>query len=368
MYWHNGIISANKKSKALVIMDKDLLRIIEKFNIEGKVKDITPYGEGHINVTYLVTTDKKRYILQKINDYVFPNVEGLMKNICGVTEHLKKKGSETLNIVKTKTGENYLKEGPYRVYEFNENTTVYQTISDAKIFNRIGYAFGTFQRLLSDYDAKTLFEVIPGFHNTPERYRRFEQALKEDVKGRAKTCEEEIKFVTDRKNTLSKVVDGLKDGSIPLRITHNDTKINNILIDVDTGEARAIIDLDTIMPGSLLYDFGDSIRFGAATGREDEKDLSKISLSIELFKAYSEGFCSALKGTITEKEKELLPYSAYLLTIELVIRFLTDYLMGDVYFKINYEDHNLVRSRTQIKLAEAIEKHFGEMEKIIENI
>ena len=349
-------------------MDRHLIDILGKFAIEGEVLNIAPYGEGHINLTYLVETNKRRYILQKINDYVFPNVEGLMSNICGVTEHLKKKGKETLCVVKTKNGENYLKEGPYRVYKYNENTVVYQTITDERVFRNIGRTFGEFQKLLSDYDARTLVEVIPNFHNTPDRFYHFEQAVNADVKGRAKDCTEEIKFVMDRKDTLDTVVKGLKDGSIPLRITHNDTKINNILVDKDTGEARAVIDLDTIMPGSLLYDFGDSIRFGAMTGREDEKDLSKISLSLDLFKAYSEGFCSALKGTMTEKEKELLPYSAYLLTIELVIRFLTDYLSGDVYFKTDYSEHNLVRTRTQIKLVKEIEKHFEEMKEIIKNL
>ena len=357
-----------KLIRALLMMGEKLLQIIDKFAIEGVVEDVKRYGEGHINVTYLITTDKKRYLLQKINDYVFHDVEGLMRNICGVTEHLKKKGAETLNIVKTKNGENYLKEGPYRVYEFIENATVYQTIDDARIFQDIGYIVGRFQNLLSDFDASTLVEVIPDFHNTPKRFRRFDYVLNADVVGRVKTCAEEIRFVLDRKDTLSKVVDGLQDGSIPLRITHNDTKINNVLVDADTGKARTVIDFDTIMPGSLLYDFGDAIRFGASTGREDEKDLSKVSLNIELFKAYSEGFCSALKDTITAKEKELLPYSAYLLTIELVIRFLTDYLNGDKYFKIDYEEHNLVRARTQIKLVKEIERHFDEMKEIINKI
>ena len=347
-------------------MDKALFDVINKFRIEGKAINASPYGEGHINNTYLVETDKKRYVLQKINDYVFPDVEGLMNNICGVTEHLKRKGAETLSVVCTKNGDKYLAEdGFYRVYEFIEGTITYQTIPSESIFKNIGGAFGAFQNQLSDYDAKSLVETIPDFHNTPDRVLKFVKALDADVKDRAKFCAEEIKFFSDRKDTLSKVADGLKDGSIPLRVTHNDTKINNVLIDAATGKARVVIDLDTVMPGSLLYDFGDAIRTGAATAREDEKDLDKVGIDLGLFKAYAEGFCAETKGSMTEKEKELLPYAAYLLTMENGIRFLTDYLAGDVYFHTAYGDHNLIRTRTQIKLAREIEKNMATMKKII---
>jgi len=347
-------------------LNNKLFKIIDKFVIEGKVLSIKPYGEGHINHTFLVTTEKKRYILQRINDYVFPDVEGLMSNICGVTGHLKAQGVETLSVVYTKSGDKYIKDGePYRLYEFNENTVTYQSITDETVFRNIGYAFGSFQNQLSDYDAKTLVEVIPGFHDTPKRFESFLKALSSDVKNRAKTCAEEINFVMDRKETLSKITDGIKDGSIPLRVTHNDTKINNILVDAETGVARAVVDLDTIMPGSLLYDFGDSIRSGAAVAKEDETDQNKITIDLGLFKAYSEGFYSAVKASLTEREKELLPYSVYLMTIELAIRFLTDYLAGDPYFKIEYEDHNLVRARNQIKMVKEIEKNKEKMTEIV---
>ncbi|MBO4251925.1 MAG: aminoglycoside phosphotransferase family protein [Clostridia bacterium] len=343
--------------------------LLDRFLIEGKILSIKPFGEGHINLTFLVETDKKKYILQRINDYVFSDVEGLMNNIYSVTAHLHKKGVETLPIVLTKDGKTYIyDEEPYRVYEYIDNTTTYQSIPNARIFENIGAAFGAFQNQLADYDATTLVEVIPDFHNTPKRFENLEKAISADVKHRARSCVEEIKFFFERKNTLSKVVDGLNDGSIPLRVTHNDTKINNILMDATTGEARAVIDLDTIMPGSLLYDFGDAVRFGANTAAEDERDLTKIGFDLELFKAYAKGFCGALKGSMTEKEKELLPYSVYLLTIEVAIRFLTDYLMGDVYFRIDYEDHNLIRAKSQIQFVKEIEKNMEKMSQIVKEL
>ena len=350
-------------------LDKKLFKIVDNFSIEGKVISIQPYGEGHINHTFIVTTDKKRYILQSINDYVFPDVDGLMNNICGVTEHIKSKGAETLAIVYTKDGKKYVRDGePYRIFEFNENTITLQTVSDARVFKNIGYAFGTFQKQLADYDATTLVEVIPDFHNTPKRFRDFEKVLKADAVGRAKLCKNEIKFILDRKDTLSKVTDGIKDGSIPLHVTHNDTKINNILVDAITGVARAVVDLDTVMPGSMLYDFGDAVRFGAATAREDESDLSKVNIDLKLFKAYAEGFYSAVKESITEKEKDLLVYSVYLMTFEVGMRFLTDYLDGDKYFNTAYEDHNLVRAKNQLKMVKEIENNFDEMSEIVNRL
>lgn len=228
-------------------------------------------------MTLLVTTDEKRYIMQKMNTRVFNDPVNLMKSICAVTEHLKGRGIETLQVIPTKNGQPFLQgEECYRVYDFIENTVTYQTVADKEVFKNSGKAFGKFQNYLSEFDASMLTETIKDFHNTPKRYENFEKALKENVFDRAKECAKEIEFVLERKDTLDKVVKGLVDGSIPLRVTHNDTKLNNILMDAETGEARAIIDLDTIMPGSMLYDFGDSIRFGASTAAEDEKDLTKV--------------------------------------------------------------------------------------------
>ena len=340
--------------------------VVNQFDLVGTVTDIQPYGEGHINVTFLVTTTQKRYILQKMNTKVFPDPVGLMGNICGVTEYLRSRGVETLHVVPTKNGERFLHgEDCYRVYDFIEDTVTYQTVSDANIFRNSGKAFGEFQNQLAGFDASVLTEPIKQFHDTPNRFRNFKAALERDAFNRAKDCQAEINFILAHENTYSVVMDGLKDGSIPLRVTHNDTKLNNILMDKTTGNARAIIDLDTIMPGSMLFDFGDSIRFGASTAAEDEKDLSKVHFDISLFKAYAEGYYGAVKESITEREKELLPYGAYLMTVECGMRFLTDYLSGDTYFATKYEGHNLVRCRTQLRLAEKMENSFEEMKKIV---
>ena len=348
---------------------KEYGKVANKFALEGEVLEICPYGEGHINLTLLVTTDKKRYILQKMNTRVFPDSDGLMNNICGVTEHLKARGIETLSVVPTKDGKSYIKgEECYRVYDFIENTVTYQTASDINVFRNSGKAFGEFQNYLAEFDASKLTEIIKRFHDTPNRFAAFKEALEKDAFGRAKDCQKEIEFVLSHENTYGIAMEGLKDGSLPLRVTHNDTKLNNILMDDKTGEARAVIDLDTIMPGSMLFDFGDSIRFGASTAAEDEKDLSKVHFDINLFKAYAEGYCGAVKDSITAREAELLPYGSYLMTIECGMRFLTDYLSGDTYFATKYEGHNLVRCRTQIQLASEMEAQFKEMGEIIKEI
>ena len=344
-------------------------KIADEFALVGEVADIRPYGEGHINLTLLVTTTEKRYIMQKMNTRVFPDSDGLMANICGVTEHLKARGIETLSVVPTKAGAPYLKgEECYRVYDFIENTVTYQTATDIDVFRNSGKAFGEFQNYLAEFDASKLTEAIKHFHDTPKRFRDFKAALEADAFDRAKDCKEEIEFILSHENTYGIAMDGLKDGSLPLRVTHNDTKLNNILMDEKTGAARAVIDLDTIMPGSMLFDFGDSIRFGASTAAEDEKDLTKVHFDINLFKAYAEGYCGAVKNSITKREAELLPYGSYLMTIECGMRFLADYLSGDTYFATKYEGHNLVRCRTQIRLASEMEAQFKEMGKIIDEI
>ena len=344
--------------------------VAEKFAIKGNILDIAPYGEGHINLTLLVTTDERRYIMQKMNTNVFPDTEGLMANICGVTEYLGKLGVETLCVIPTKDGASYLcdESGKYRVYDFIENTVTYQKVTDKEVFKNSGAAFGEFQNHLAGFDASGLTEVIKRFHDTPNRFANFKAALEADAFDRAKDCKPEIDFVLSHAHTYSTVMDGLADGSIPLRVTHNDTKLNNILMDAETNKARAVIDLDTIMPGSMLFDFGDSIRFGASTAAEDEKDLSKVHFDIELFRAYAEGYCGAVRESITAREAELLPYGAYLLTVECGMRFLTDYLSGDTYFATKYEGHNLVRCRTQLKLAGEIEQSFDAMGAIVKEI
>ena len=343
--------------------------VAEQFCLVGDVVDICPYGEGHINLTLLVTTTEKRYIMQKMNTRVFTDPDSLMANICGVTEHLKARGIETLNVIPTKEGACFLKgEDCYRVYDFIENTVTYQTVMDKEVFKNSGKAFGEFQNYLAEFDASKLTETIKRFHDTPKRFADFKAALEADVMGRAKDCQEEIGFVLSHENTYGIAMEGLKDGSLPLRVTHNDTKLNNILMDAETGKARAVIDLDTIMPGSMLFDFGDSIRFGASTAAEDEKDLNKVHFDINLFKAYAEGYCGAVRDSITKREAELLPYGSYLMTIECGMRFLADYLAGDTYFATKYADHNLVRCRTQIRLASEMESQFTQMNEIIQEI
>ncbi|MDE5896544.1 MAG: aminoglycoside phosphotransferase family protein, partial [Clostridia bacterium] len=317
---------------------KEFKPIAEKFAFAGKVKEICPYGEGHINLTLLVTTDDRRYIMQRMNVNVFPDSASLMRNICAVTEYLTAQGVETLRVVPTVDGKSFLQtEENWRAYDFIEDTVSYQTSPNKEVFRNSGAAFGEFQNYLSGFDASALTEIIPQFHDTPKRFRDFKAALDADAFGRAKNCREEIGFVVSRESTYGTATEDLKSGALPLRVTHNDTKLNNVLMDAATGRARAVIDLDTVMPGSMLFDFGDSIRFGASTAAEDEKDLDKVHFSLELFRAYTEGYCAAVKGSITPREAELLPYGAYLMTIECGMRFLGDYLAGDTYFATKYE-------------------------------
>lgn len=348
--------------------NNELHDIVSAFETDGAPTDIAPYGDGHINHTYLVTTARKRYILQQINTRIFPDCDALMNNIAAVTEFLRGRGEETLTIVPTADGKLYLKDGAFRMYEFIENTVSLQTAETPELLKNSGAAFGAFVNSLADFDASVLTETIPHFHDTPDRYRAFAAALGSDKSDRAKTCKKEIDFVLSQADKLGKITSGLSDGSVTLRVTHNDTKLNNILLDAATGKARAIIDLDTVMPGSLLYDFGDSIRFGASTALEDERDLNKVHFSLELFEAYASGYLPAVKPTLTDGERMLIPYSAYLMTTECGIRFLTDYLDGDNYFATKYPEHNLVRCRTQFRLAEEMQSAFGKMQRIVDDV
>lgn len=345
--------------------------VVKKFNIDGKPTKLEPFGNGHINRTLLVTMDNgRRYVLQKINDNVFKKPREVMENIFNVTEFLCNNGEETLNFVRTTDGD-MLSEfdgGFYRMYDMVENTTTYDTVDNAEVFKSAGAAFGNFQNKLSDFDASVLHETIARFHDTPNRYESFKNAVKNNISGRLADCKAEIEFVEARRDTFGEIVNGIADGSVPLRVTHNDTKLNNILIDETTKEARVVIDLDTIMPGSMLYDFGDAIRFGASTAAEDEQDIEKVHFDKELFRAYVDGFCGAVGTRMTKREKELLPYSAYLMTMECGMRFLTDFLDGDTYFGTAYPTHNLVRCRTQFRLAKEMQEQKEEMMKIVDSV
>jgi thiamine kinase-like enzyme len=358
--------------------DKEIALLAAKqFNSE-EIIGIRPYGNGLINSTWLVTLKDAngnifRNLLQKINVNVFKNPDQLMDNIVNVTTFLSKKVQEdgTITVIPTLDNKYYHHDefgNFWRVYKYIEDTIAYEKIQNDKDFYTCGLAFGEFQEQLADYPAEKLYETIPNFHNTPSRFADFKKALAEDKCGRAENVKEEIDFVLARECKADAITSKLPSGEIPYRVTHNDTKLNNILIDDLTGKAKSIIDLDTIMPGAAAYDFGDSIRFGASTGAEDETDLSKISVDTHLFKVYAKGYLTAANKFLTPAEKDSLVTGAYLMTLECGVRFLTDYLNGDTYFRIHRENHNLDRCRTQFKLVSDMEAKESELRAIINSI
>lgn len=339
---------------------------------------ISHYGNGHINDTYLVVSDK-RYILQRMNTNVFPRPTELMENIIEVTRHIREKAlcngrdadRATLTVVPTLKGENYYVDtcgGYWRLYLFVEGSVTFEKVRNCEDFYNCALAFGEFVGMLSDYPAEKLNIPIPNLHNTPVRYKELMDAVSSDKSGRAEGCMSEIEFASSRKEFYTLFKEAYDQGRIPLRITHNDTKLNNILFDGSTNLPLCVIDLDTVMPGYILCDFGDSVRFGANTSAEDETDLSRVSMDLDLFRNYAEGFIKGCGGCLTEGEIELLPYAPIMITLELGMRFLTDYLRGDVYFKIHRPGHNLERARCQFKLAEDMESKLEQMKIIIQEI
>ena len=363
-------------------MERISKEIVPKFAIEGTLTEAVPYGSGHINDTVRLTCalengGQKRYILQRMNDGIFKNPVELMENVMNVTSFLRKKiverggdpERETLNVIRTVDGDNFLKDEDgdfWRMYIFIENATSFDMVRTPEDFYNSAVSFGNFQLLLQDYPAATLHETIPNFHNTVSRFADFKKAVEEDVCGRAKEVQDEIRFVMEREADTHVICDALANGEIPLRVTHNDTKLNNIMIDNETGKGICVIDLDTVMPGSALYDYGDSIRFGASTGAEDEKNLELINCDMGLFEIYTKGYVEGCGGSLSEKEIRMLPMGAKLMTLECGMRFLADYLQGDVYFKIHRPEHNLDRARTQFKLVADMEKKWDEMAGIVE--
>lgn len=351
---------------------ENLKQIAAKFDTYDKIE---PYGDGHINDTY-VALSQKRYILQKINTNIFTKPEQVMHNILLVTEHIKKKLTEqgeyrdgaVLSLIPTLDGKAFYRAENgdcFRMYKFIENSSSYSKADSPKTFYNAAKGFGKFFALLSDFDASLLYETIKDFHHTPLRYEAFEKAVSEDKCGRAHIVETEIQAAVSRRSMVSVVTDLIESKDIPLRVTHNDTKLNNIMLDDKTGEPVCVIDLDTVMPGSILYDFGDSIRFGASSAAEDEHDLDKVYCDMELFEAFTRGFLEQTAKFLTQKEIELLAFSAKLLTYECGIRFLTDYLNGDTYFKTHYENQNLFRARTQLKLVADMEAKSDVMQDIV---
>lgn len=343
--------------------------------LPGDLEEICPYGSGHINDTFLVRKEK-RYILQRMNRNIFTDPQGVMENILGVTKFLKEKIEaaggdtvrETLTVIPTKSGESLYWDSQgdcWRMYHFIEDAISYDRVESEQDFYESAVAFGNFQQMLADYPAGTLHETIPGFHDTKARYEVFLKAVEADICGRAKDVAKEIAFFQERKEIASVLGDMLAAGELPLRVTHNDTKLNNIMMDAKTGKGICVIDLDTVMPGLAVHDFGDSIRFGASTGDEDEPDLSKVNCDLHLFQLYTEGFLKGCQGSLTQAERTMLPMGAKVMTYECGMRFLTDYLQGDVYFKIHREGHNLDRCRTQFKLVKDMEDKWEQMKEIV---
>ncbi|MGN0636500.1 MAG: phosphotransferase enzyme family protein [Acutalibacteraceae bacterium] len=361
------------------LSDAYVHEILSHFDLPGTLISYRPIGCGHINDTLMVTYRQENsetgYILQRINTNVFRNPDQLMENVHRVTAYLadviRKNGGdparETLTVYPTKEGERYYRTATgdcMRVYNFVADTYTLQSIENPDDFRKAGAAFGNFQCMLADYPSKTLHETIPDFHNTVSRFEALKTAIAEDAAGRAAGVQTEIDFALAREADTHVLLDLLKKGELPLRVTHNDTKLNNILFDNTTRQGLCVVDLDTVMPGLSLYDFGDSIRFGANTADEDEKDVSKVSLSLDLYRAYVEGYLSTAGSSLTDREIEYLPFSAKLLTYECGIRFLTDYLNGDTYFHTAYPEHNLIRCRTQFALVADMERKMSRMQSI----
>ena len=362
-------------------MAYDFNKVISKFDLDVELISCERYGEGHINETYLAVVKEdgkeKNYIVQKINSKLFKDVDKLMNNIRLVTEFNRAKiierggnpDRESLSIVYAKDGKPYhycaCCDAYFRIYKFITDAIAYQVVEKPEHFYESAVAFGNFANLLAEFDAKELYEVLPDFHNTEKRFRDFEASLKADKMGRAASVKEEIDFYLSRKDYCGRIVNLLKTGEMPTKVTHNDTKLNNVMIDANTGKNVAVIDLDTIMPGSICYDFGDSIRFGCNPAAEDEPDLSKVNFDINLFESYAKGYLSAVGKGATQIERDNLAFGAILMTYECGMRFLADYLDGDVYFRTHREGHNLDRTRTQIKLVKDMEKLLPEMEAIV---
>ena len=365
----------------MTVAEETLAEVLEAFDFGAPVVGAMRHGHGHINDTFCVHTQPeddacKCFILQRMSAAAFKRPDQLMENIAGVTEYLAGKiaqaggdpNRETLRVVRTRDGRSYYtdsRQGAWRVYPFIKDTCCCQTADTPELFAASGLAFGKFQRLLDGYPADTLYETIPHFHNTEDRLAKLKTAVSADKQGRAGDCGPEIAFVLAREADCSVALNALRDGTLPLRVTHNDTKLNNVLMDKRTGEGVCVIDLDTVMPGLSIYDFGDSIRFGANCCAEDETDLTKVNLDLDLFSVYLDAFLKGSGGALTDREIEYLPWGAKLMTLECGIRFLTDYLEGDVYFHTSRTGQNLDRARTQFKLVLDMEDRWDEMAAIV---
>ena len=353
---------------------------INAFVLEGSMESYAPYGKGHINDTFLLTMKKnnesKPYILQRINHEIFTKPIELIENVAAVTQFLREKitklggnpDRETLRLLEAKDGRYYYRDsiGSYwRIYQFISEATSYNSVQSDEDFYQSAIAFGRFQGLLADFPVASLHETIENFHHTQIRFKALQAAVEADPLGRVKEVQAELEFAFSRQYIADVLVTQLHNKELPLRVIHNDTKMNNVMIDNATGKAICVIDLDTVMPGLSAYDFGDSIRYGASTAEEDETDLSKVSCSMHLFEVYTRGYLEGCNQTLTGAEAKALPIGAITMTYECAIRFLTDYILGDKYFKIHREKHNLDRCRTQLRLVEDMEKKLPMMQEIV---
>lgn len=361
-----------------VVKETIFKAVYDTFQVDEALRSFEPTGNGHINDTFLAyTISGKKYILQRINHHIFKEPEKLMENIESVCKHVRKKVAlaggdverDVLTVYRTKDDKSFAKdeEGYYwRMYNFIEDTVSYDVVPSNEVFYNCAKAFGVFQKYLGDFDAKTLHETIPYFHHTPKRYENFMKALEKDCMNRAKDVAKEIDFVKSRKEDTEALISLYEEGRIPLRVTHNDTKINNIMVDNETQEGVCVIDLDTVMPGFAAYDFGDCIRTGANSGEEDEINLEKVNFLMERFEVFTRGYLEVVGESFSADEIRSLLIGAKIIILECGMRFLTDYLEGDTYFKIHREHHNLDRARTQFKLVKDMEEQWETLEAIIE--
>ncbi|MEE1265137.1 MAG: aminoglycoside phosphotransferase family protein [Akkermansia sp.] len=362
-----------------------IARIGDLFAVSGDFL----YGEelrnGHINTTYRACYrsedgQEDRYILQRINEYVFKDPAQVMRNVEKVTRHITWKllrrrrdaAGQTLNLFPARGGRNYIvlpeEGGMWRCYNNIEGTHTYDVVENTRQAYQAGFAFGSFQDLICDMNPEDIRESIPDFHNTPKRYADLLKSAEADVMGRAANCQAELELLKSWENRYSRIVDMMATGEIPTRITHNDTKINNVMLDEETDDAVCVIDLDTVMPGSVLYDFGDMVRTATCMAQEDEEDLSKVKMEMPFFESLAEGYLDAAHGFLTQKEVEFMPFAGWLITTEIGIRFLTDYLDGDLYFRTSKPEHNLIRARNQFKLAQSIDAQTISMGKYVRRL
>lgn len=354
-----------------VNVTEELISVGEAFRLKGTYDRYEFITHGNINTTYRVfyRSPDKSYIFQKVNTYVFRQPENIMQNIDLVTEHIrgKDKTAPSLHFHHTADGKNYLfgEDGKFWRVSNDIDSITYQGSSDPEVLRQAGRAFGEFQLKLSDFDASLLHETIPDFHNTKKRLEGFFKNVEKDEFGRVAEVKDEIEFIRSHRELASRLTEMYETGKIPARVTHNDTKINNVLFDKESGAPLTVIDLDTVMPGLASHDFGDAVRFAANTAAEDEKDLSRVSLDLELYRSFAEGFISAAAPVLTDAELDTMALGAVTIAIELGMRFLDDYITGDKYFTTRYEGHNLVRTRCQLTLAADMEKKLDTMNSIV---